>query len=168
MRSWRPGPRNDNRRSDDGGGGGGGGGGWFPFNNRPHYRDPPPPYSDPDNRKPSAGSSTLNWRPGFWTGLGLGGLAASLWNPRRNEQPRVVPSRLSSWNWDRPTGGWFGGTPGGNPSFTPMTPRGLFGRSGTGQGMTSRQTWSREDREEGSSNLGRIRTATGYGGSTTR
>ncbi|KAK2460316.1 hypothetical protein APHAL10511_007705 [Amanita phalloides] len=69
--------RNQSRPSGShsrpGGGGGGGGGGWrntFPGG----YDDPPPPYTD--NRK--RGQASEGWRPGFWSGAALGGLATHM------------------------------------------------------------------------------------------
>lgn len=76
-----------------GGGSGGGGGGWWPGGGYPHSNPPPPPYSakpEPDS------SSSSSWRPGFWTGLGLGGLAATAAASRRRQSPYgTVPSYLN-------------------------------------------------------------------------
>ncbi|EST07306.2 Protein of unknown function DUF1183, TMEM66 [Kalmanozyma brasiliensis GHG001] len=61
--------RGDSGANTGGGrGGGGGGGGWWPGTG-PY--NPPPPYTP----KPDPDSSSSGWRPGFWTGLGVGGLA---------------------------------------------------------------------------------------------
>lgn len=66
-----------------GGPGGGGGGGWAP--GWGGNQGPPPPYmkQEPDSSASSSGSA---WRPGFWTGLGLGGVAAAALN-NRNRDP---------------------------------------------------------------------------------
>lgn len=63
------------------GGGGGGGGG-----------DAPPPYHP--YPKPNTDTSSSGWRPGFWTGLGLGGLAAQATNTLFDRQ-----RRNTSNNW---------------------------------------------------------------------
>lgn len=168
-RSRRPDSADDGRGGSGRGGGGGGGGSggnrneWFPHNNAPDHQTPPPPYSDPRNAKTfGEGSSTLNWRPGFWTGAGLGAAVASLWNPTRaRERSYTVPLRPSSsiWDWDRP-GGWVGGEPSNRDSS--------FGAFDTPQTAIPRRNWSSEDRGEGPSNLGRTRAATAHGGTKTR
>ncbi|CBQ71277.1 conserved hypothetical protein [Sporisorium reilianum SRZ2] len=62
--------------------GGGGGGGWWPGSS---YPPPPPPYTP--KPEPDASSS---WTPGFWTGLGLGGLAATAASSSRRRQPNFT------------------------------------------------------------------------------
>ncbi|KAF7336671.1 OPT-domain-containing protein [Mycena venus] len=115
-------------------------GGFFPggFSNDDPSA-PPPPYSK--------GAPTTNepgWRPGFWTGLGLGGAAAHLFNNRRNQNSRA-------YDWERE-----------RAQRPPPTTGGFFG----GQRSTAR--YSQEDRGEGSSNLGAMRRSTGLGGSNVR
>ncbi|XP_006459447.1 hypothetical protein AGABI2DRAFT_201707, partial [Agaricus bisporus var. bisporus H97] len=72
-----------------GGGGGGGGGGWFP--RRDDWSNPPPPYT----KYPSNNGASEGWRPGFWSGAALGGLANHFWNNRRQAEPREY---WNQWN----------------------------------------------------------------------
>lgn len=116
-----------------------GGSGWFPgghHNNNGHPSDPPPPYSPKYQRQ----DTWQNWRPGFWTGAALGGLANQWWNgPRTTTE---IPVRRTVYDWERPS---------------------FFGR---GSGYSARQPTN--DRGEGSSNLGPLRRSTGLGGSSVR
>lgn len=118
------------------------GSGWFPgtyFNNdRP---DAPPPYSKYGNAPTSEG-----WRPGFWTGAALGGLGAHLFNNNTRQ-------RTTAYDWENER---FGGR-----SFQsyPTAQRYPSGRS---------SGYDRDDRGEGSSNLGSMRTSIGLGGSNVR
>lgn len=66
--------------------GGGGGGG---------HDNPPPPYQP--YPKPSDGGSS-GWRPGFWTGLGMGGLAAQAARSMFDSSPR----QQQQANWGAP------------------------------------------------------------------
>ena len=120
-----------------------GGGYWFPGDHHDnHYpSDPPPPY--PKYPQQDASSTWQNWRPGFWTGAALGGLANHWWNSPRTTG---VPVRRTAYDWERPS---------------------FFGR---GSGYSTRQstTSSDYDRGEGSSNLGPMRRSTGLGGSSVR
>ncbi len=94
-------------------GGGGGGGG------RPDH-DPPPPYDYGPSRKPSARTpGQEGWRPGFWSGAGLGGAAAYLAaNRRQNQQPRNTgwftnpQPRTQGWFANEEPGGRFWGNVG--------------------------------------------------------
>ena len=117
-------------------------GGWFPGDHHDnHYpSDPPPPY--PKHQQQGAPPSWQNWRPGFWTGAALGGLANHWWNRSRNE----VPVRRTAYDWERPS---------------------FFGR-GTGYSTGQQPIRSDHDRGEGSSNLGPMRRSTGLGGSSVR
>ena len=134
------------------------GGGWFP-GYRSDDTDPPPPYSR--NHKPSTSAFT-GWTPGFWTGLGLGGLGASMWGRWRDPDPRVIPQR-SFWDWERPTS--WGGWSTARQTAPPATASGgWFGGAGSG----SRRTWSNDNRGEGTSNLGTMRSSSGWGGSSVR
>lgn len=92
----------NNPRGWGGGGGGGGGGG------RPDNSDPPPPYDSGPWRKSSAQTQGQEgWRPGFWTGAGLGGAAAHLAASRRQYQdPRNT--RFGWFNYGE-QGGWNNG-----------------------------------------------------------
>lgn len=105
-------------------------GGWFPGGMGD--TDAPPPYS---KNNPTA---TDAWRPGFWTGAALGGIANHLWN-RRQAEPRPAP-----YDWERDRTG---------PSFF---------------GSRRAPAPARDDRGEGSSNLGAMRRSTGLGGSNVR
>jgi len=82
---------------------GGGGGGPRPTRRWPWGNDggdtngPPPPYSQNDSSSYNAGG---RWQPGFWTGLGMGGIAASLYGlNRRNEG--LGGRRAWDWELDR-------------------------------------------------------------------
>jgi len=131
----RPSSNNPPRRPSSGSG-------WFPGDHHDNYpSDPPPPY--PKYQEQDAPPTWQNWRPGFWTGAALGGLANRWWNgPRTTE----VPVRRTAYDWERPS---------------------FFGR---GSGYSTRQptTPSDSDRGEGSSNLGPMRRSTGLGGSSVR
>jgi hypothetical protein len=121
-----------------------GSGNWFPGDHHDnHYpSDPPPPY--PKYQQQDAPPAWQNWRPGFWTGAALGGLANHWWNGPRTE----VPVRRTAYDWERPS---------------------FFGR-GSGYSTTRQQPTTRHDydRGEGSSNLGPMRRSTGLGGSSVR
>ncbi|CDU24237.1 uncharacterized protein SPSC_03308 [Sporisorium scitamineum] len=123
-----------------GGGWGGGGGGWWPGGSGP-YNNPPPPYTpkpEPDS------SSSSSWRPGFWTGLGLGGLAATAAASSRRRQPATDE---------------FFQPP--QPSF--MHDHGFnYGYNGGGR----RRGWDDDDRGVGSSSG--WRESTGFGGTRNR
>ncbi|KAL4066893.1 DUF1183-domain-containing protein [Scleroderma citrinum] len=123
-----------------GAGGGRGGGGDGGGGSFPFTpSSPPPPYSkDP----PSSGSGgDAQWRPGFWTGAALGAFANHLWN-RRDGQ-----SSPRAYDWERERMG---------PFQTSQRRRSVPAFS------------SYEDRGEGPSSLGAMRTSTGYGGSVSR
>lgn len=131
-----PRPSTNNRPSS--------GSGWFPGDHHDNYpSDPPPPY--PKYQQQDAPPSWQNWRPGFWTGAALGGLANHWWNgPRRTTE---IPVRRTAYDWERPS---------------------FFGR---GSGYSFRQPTTSsdyDDRGEGSSNLGPMRRSTGLGGSNVR
>ncbi|PPQ75438.1 hypothetical protein CVT24_013022 [Panaeolus cyanescens] len=120
-----------------------GGSGWFPGHHPDDPQGPPPPYT-----KFSSNPQT-GWRPGFWTGAAMGGLANHLWNRRTTE-----PVRTSPYDWEQvnrqPRSSIFNTSP----------------SSGFGSGYRSQPT--NVDRGEGPSNLGSIRRSTGFGGSRTR
>ena len=155
-REWGP-----SRRPSTGNRGGGprpwgpGSGGGYNWSggrdHRPRSRSPPPPYT-----KGGGSSSTSQGQgggPGFWTGVAAGGLGSYLYN--RTTQARTQP-QPATWDWERPemarSSGWFG-RPQPQPSF------------GSRSGSTSRFD---DNRGEGSSNLGSMRTSTGFGGSNVR
>ncbi|KAG7451206.1 DUF1183-domain-containing protein [Guyanagaster necrorhizus] len=83
------------------------------------------------------------WRPGFWTGAALGGLGAHFFNNRRprNEEPPPRPTRRF-WDWENSRASSILGRRGANYEF--------------------------ENRGEGPSNLGTMRSSTGFGGSNVR
>ena len=113
---------------------------WFPGDHPDNQsRPPPPPYSKQTQNAPG----WQNWRPGFWTGAALGGLANYMWNRPRTE----APLRPTAYDWEsvRPQPSFFGAGSGYRPN-----PRSDF------------------DRGEGSSNLGPMRRSTGLGGSNVR
>lgn len=117
----------------------GGSGYWFPGGDNNQF-DPPPPY--PKYQQDTT-PTWQNWRPGFWTGAALGGLANHWWNAPRTTTTEVPVRRTAAYDWERPS---------------------FFGR---GSGY-NRQPASDYDRGEGSSNLGPMRRSTGLGGSSVR
>lgn len=135
------------------------GGSWFPGHHSDNTEPPPPPYSR--HRKPFP-SESVGWTPGFWTGLTLGGLGASMWGRRRDPVPPVAPRR-SFWDWERPYdwGRWSTA----RQAASPATPSGGWFR---GAGSGSQRTWSNDNRGEGTSSMGAMRSSTGWGGSSVR
>ncbi|TFK75210.1 DUF1183-domain-containing protein [Pluteus cervinus] len=125
------------------------GGGWF--GGRPDNQDnndpPPPPYrKNPENNNNNARAA--GWRPGFWTGALTGGLANHLWQrSQANQRPRDEP-RTTAYDWEQDQ----------------ARPRSSF--FSTGQSSSSRR--GSNDRGEGSSSMGSMRSASGFGGSTVR
>ncbi|KAF8806995.1 DUF1183-domain-containing protein [Phlegmacium glaucopus] len=114
-----------------------GSGYWFPGGHQDNQSGPPPPYS----KNPQNVPGWQNWRPGFWTGAALGGLANHLWNRPRT----VAPARQSVYDWER------------------VQPRASFFGGGSGYRQPANN-----DRGEGPSNLGPMRRSTGLGGSNVR
>jgi len=108
---------------------------WFPGDYYDNQSGPPPPY----RKNPQDAPTWQNWRPGFWTGAAVGGLANHWWNGPRTQ----APIRRTVYDWERPS---------------------FFGRSSG----SNRQPTHDHDRDEGSSNLGSMRHSTGLGGSTVR
>ncbi|KAF5367508.1 hypothetical protein D9758_003764 [Tetrapyrgos nigripes] len=142
-------PRNhnasqDNRRP------GGSGSGWFPGTfdgGDDNPVDPPPPYT---KQPPSGSQNGQGWRPGFWSGLAVGGLADRYLFPRARDAYNARDNRdewrsaRRQYDWERPAA----------PGFTRPSPR--------------TRAWSSEDRGEGPSNLGATRQSSGFGSSTVR
>ena len=99
------------------GGGRGSNGGWSSWfgggpssgASAPRRDDPPPPYyskySPGQSSNPTQGGS---WTPGFWTGVGAGGLATSLWNSRYRDdttaphhaRERAEAPRQQEYDWE--------------------------------------------------------------------
>lgn len=109
----------------------GGSGGWFPGSYDAH---PPPPYT-----KHATEPTNQGWRPGFWTGAALGGLANHLFN-RQQTEPTPRPT---GWDWERPRASIF-------------------------SGRRRAEDAASDDRGEGTSQLGPMRRSTGLGGSNVR
>ncbi|KAF8316948.1 hypothetical protein F5887DRAFT_1088947 [Amanita rubescens] len=95
--SSQPGSQYSSRPSRPGGGGGGSGGDTYRGNFPGGYDEPPPPYTD-DRQKRN--ESAEGWRPGFWSGAALGGLATHLFN-RNPSQPQAQPDRAAPYDWER-------------------------------------------------------------------
>lgn len=93
----------------------------------------------PYSKDPPSSSTDGQWRPGFWSGAALGALAHHLWSGRQSP-PRA-------YDWERERMG----------SFYPTARR-----------RPTPNFNSYDDRGEGPSNLGAMRTSTGYGGSRSR
>jgi len=155
----RPSP-NDGTRP--GGGTGGSYPGSFSF---PDNDSTPPPYTK--NGTTSDNSTNAGgWTPGFWSGLGLGALAASLWNRNRGDAAAEALARQRQYDWERARladgGGLGSGLFGGG---------GIFG-SRWGAPSVRRRYSSRRTRDEGSSagpsGLGQTRRSTGLGSSNVR
>nr|GAT46724.1 predicted protein [Mycena chlorophos] len=160
VKSWASAQTRPGRNPRAGGGGHGwtpgpgGGGGGFPGDD-----DPPPPYTKPSNQntRPQAPAAAQNqaqgwqnFRPGFWTGAALGGLATNAYNQRQQRQrERQLAEALERDRVNR-----------GQPAFGGQ-------RSPPRQQSSSRYSFSPVT-GEGSSNLGRMRQSTGFGGSSVR
>jgi len=119
---------------------------------------PPPPYSSAPSPPPhSKPSDEHTWRPGFWSGFGLGTVGSYLWSNRNNSGPR---SRV--YDWERPhTAGSEGF---GNGRSSAFQTRFTSSDEGMWSGSRSRNT----DRGEGPSRLGPMRSASGLARSTVR
>ncbi|KZV84649.1 DUF1183-domain-containing protein, partial [Exidia glandulosa HHB12029] len=144
------------------GGPGGGGGGWFNTGGgggRPDYgpNGPPPPYKEQPSDSSSFGAT--GWRPGFWTGLGMGGLFGRYFRP----SPYVPPyeQQAPRWEWERPYT-WYAPRPSRTYRAPPPqeSERASSGWFNTGRSSSYQDT----DGGEGSSS-GAARRSTGYGGS---
>lgn len=137
-----------------GGGRGGGGGGWWPGGGG-GFNNPPPPYTPTPKPDPDSSSASNSWRPGFWTGLGLGGLAASAAASARRRQQQQQGGGF----YQPPQMGYLDDSYGfgAGPS--------RFG--GGGRGV--RRGWDGDDRGfGGSSGSGGFRESTGFGGTRNR
>jgi len=95
----------------------------------------------PPYSKYGSAPTSEGWRPGFWTGAALGGLGAHVLNNRR---------RTTAYDWENERFGGRGFQP------PPAAPRSRF------------SAFDRDDRGEGSSNLGAMRSSVGLGGSNVR
>ncbi|KAF8910680.1 hypothetical protein CPB84DRAFT_1842660 [Gymnopilus junonius] len=140
--------------------GSGGSGGWFPGDHHDGPRDPPPPpYSKAPPSQSQGQSGWQNWRPGFWTGAALGGIANHLWNGRQRDEP----PRRNFYDWERFQ------RPQTAPPPQPQARSwsSFMGGSSSGYRRPS-SSWQNEDRGEGSSNLGSMRRSTGLGGTNVR
>ncbi|GHJ89017.1 hypothetical protein NliqN6_5419 [Naganishia liquefaciens] len=165
--------------SGGGGGGGGGGPGGGPGGNGGgSFSAPPPPYSkyqSSTNASVPPGAATQDptqpagGRPGFWTGIGLGGLAAYL-------AANAAATREENRRRERELAqsAWFGTRIGSGSGYDAMADgTGLFGagarrrgwedsRWGGGTGVGSSSTMSRGDSD------GEMRRSTGFGGTNVR
>ncbi|KAF9908915.1 hypothetical protein EC991_009321 [Linnemannia zychae] len=123
--------------SGGGGGGGGGNGGWGSgWNNNNQYK----PYSS------SSTAEAGGFRPGFWSGVGLGGLGAYMAANRNNNRPQQQTyytspsSSSSSWgssSYDSGSYSGGGSGMGGSSSSAGSSSRPM--RSATGFGGTRRR-----------------------------
>jgi len=100
---------------------------------------PPPPYTDTSKNSPR---NQDGFRPGFWSGLGLGGLGATAATHylRNRDRPTRSPAETRAYDWERDRV---------RPSRLPPS-------------------FSSNDRGEGPSSLGSMRRSTGLGGSNVR
>ncbi|KAF8339680.1 uncharacterized protein EI90DRAFT_3279271 [Cantharellus anzutake] len=128
--------------------------GWFGGNTP---RPPPPPYAPSD---PFASKSESSWTPGFWTGLGLGGLAASIWNSNRaaeDSRLRQQQHLQREYDWERARMAASTGGSGYGWSTPSPAPR---RRAHADECLDSEGA--------GPSGLGSTRRSTGLGGSVVR
>lgn len=141
--------RNAGSRTANQPGGGGGAGGRFTGNDR--RDDPPPPYYPKSGENINATNNGTGWRPGFWSGLALGGIGNHLLNRRQNETvPPSTQSRRTTYDWENRQA----------PQSSPFN----F-NSGRSSSFSRRDD---DDRGEGPSDLGQMRSSTGFGGSRVR
>lgn len=96
------------------------------------------PQAPPPPYTKNPSNASDTWQPGFWTGTALGAAGTYLMN-RNNERRRSPPLPRARWDWER--------------SATSSRPSSEFDNT---------------DRGEGSSNLGAMRSSTGFGGSRVR
>ncbi|KDN38401.1 hypothetical protein RSAG8_09495, partial [Rhizoctonia solani AG-8 WAC10335] len=137
------------------GGGSGRGGGAWPWGRGggrgggPNSsNDAPPPYSK--HARPSQPNQNESWRPGFWTGLGAGGLAAGMVNYLTRPRDAYRPT-ATAWDWDRASS--FSSTGPYRPEASAFRRRDDSGAgSSTGPGTR----------------LGEMRRATGYASTNVR
>lgn len=114
--------------------------------------DRPPPYYRKDSAASSSDNAGRSWMPGFWTGLGLGGLAASLWNGGgrqgdaaavRRAREQLLRQQQQEYDWERPrpaSSSWFsdsGSVP--RQRYQPMETE-SDGAGPSGLGQTRRST----------------------------
>ncbi|KAG8864868.1 hypothetical protein FRB96_003454 [Tulasnella sp. 330] len=138
------------------GGGSGTGGGYNNYGNpgSDRHRPPPPPYTkdEPTSSRNADGTATGRFNPGFWTGLGVGGAGAYMFNNLRQQrqEPQDPLRQRRAWDWERPRYE--------APAAQPQARRGssAWAADGAGEGSSS------------GSGLGEMRRATGIGGSTVR
>ncbi|KJA19453.1 hypothetical protein HYPSUDRAFT_143695 [Hypholoma sublateritium FD-334 SS-4] len=123
--------------------------GSFPGDYRDDTTDAPPPYYAKPSQAPPQRQGWQSWRPGFWTGAAVGGLANHVLN-----RTRAQATAPRAYDWEvRPQ--------------APLRPSSLGLFSGRSNSYRRPQS-SSEDRGEGSSNLGAMRQSTGLGGSKVR
>lgn len=135
---------------------------------------PPPPYSaappPPPYPKPGPSSTTQpatnsgisgNFQPGFWSGLGLGGLGATMAQRFYRRDGEQYPQRyrpVGEYDWERERSrrpGMFSSFPYSASSPEPSS-------------SSARNRRSHDNRASGSSSLGQMRSSTGYGTSSVR
>ncbi|CAE6448798.1 unnamed protein product [Rhizoctonia solani] len=155
-------PRSFNSRSGrnwgsgtPGGGSRTGGGGWPWGSGRgggPNSsNDAPPPYSK--HARPSQPNQNESWRPGFWTGLGAGGMAAGMYNYLTRPRDTYRPA-ATAWDWDRASS--FSSTGPYRPEASAFRRRYENDNSGAGSSTGP------------GTRLGEMRRATGYAGTSVR
>ncbi|OLN96722.1 Store-operated calcium entry-associated regulatory factor [Colletotrichum chlorophyti] len=126
--------RTGRRRGGGGGGGrpgGGGGGGWNPGFG-PDNDDPPPPYP---GTKPSDQSSQ-GWRPGFWSGAGVGGAAGYGAGYYAGRNSRNQGYGTGGWGQDGSSSGSWGAGPSRSSTSSSS---GSARHESTGFGSTNRR-----------------------------
>jgi len=131
-------------------------GAWFGGNNDNNNDNnngapPPPPYSA--HPKPDPNATGTGWRPGFWTGMGLGYLGTWLTSRNRNRPP-VAP--YGDWRQGRAYD-WEGNSRGFRTRF-----------ESPNEGIWSNVRSRNVDRGEGGSNLGSMRSSSGLARSNVR
>jgi SOCE-associated regulatory factor of calcium homoeostasis len=146
----RPSVRQDNGRQPPGTGPGGGyNRGWWPGDNDNHDNHPPPPPYSKTAQPPVGVFGEGGWRPGFWTGAAMGGIANHLFNRNRRREPEPL-GRAGQYDWEQRF----------NPLNRPAQPAYQRPRN---------RFFDDNDRGEGSSSgLGAMRSSTGLGGTNVR
>lgn len=117
-------------------------GSWGSGSRGNHRHDPPPPYSKYNQTE----QRPQGWEPGFWTGVGLGGLGGYLFNNGSR--------RRDAYDWER--------------ERILRTTRPVYQSEPLFSSGRRQTHFGQSDRGEGSSNLGPMRRGTGLGGSNVR
>ncbi|KAF8704747.1 oligopeptide transporter, partial [Rhizoctonia solani] len=160
-RSWGSGTPGGGPRNGGGGwpwpwGGGGGRRGGGPGSSN----DAPPPYTK--YARPGRPNQNESWTPGFWTGLGTGGLAAGMYHYLTRPRDTTYRPAATAWDWDRASM-FSSGTSTGpyRPETSAFQRRQEYDGHGFGAAGAGSSTGP-------GTRLGEMRRATGYAGTSVR